>query len=94
VQMSDKPEHSETGVPEEVDPGEPILALAELKHDASSGLVPRIRRTIQRRTTVAQLASFSVSIPLLLLREIWSILINRPNRKNIGKDSSRGEKTS
>jgi hypothetical protein len=92
--MSDKPEYSETGAAEEVDPGEPISGLAGLQCDASSGLVLRIRRTIQHRTTVGQLASFSFGVLLLVLREFWSILIHTPNRIGIGKDANRGEKTS
>jgi hypothetical protein len=39
---------------EEVDPGEPITELANFDHDASTGLLTRVRRAIQRRTTVAQ----------------------------------------
>jgi hypothetical protein len=92
--MSDKPEHSETGVDEEVDPGEPASELAGLEHNASSGLALRIRRTIQRRTTVGQLATFSRGVLLLVLREFWSISINTPNRIGIKKDANHGEKTS
>jgi hypothetical protein len=91
--MSDKPEHSETGVDEEVDPGEPISALAGLECDASSGLVLRILRSIEHRTTVGQLASFSLSVLLVVLREFWSILIHAPNRIGIRKDANHGEKT-
>jgi hypothetical protein len=92
--MSDNPEDPEIGNAEDIDPGESIPALAGLEHDASSGLVKRIRRAIHRRTTVGHLASFSVSIPSMLLREIWSILIKRPNPIDTRKDASHGEKTS
>jgi hypothetical protein len=91
--MNDAPEDSEIRDTEEIDPGEPISALAGFEHDASSGLVMRIRRTIQLRTTVDQLASFSVSIPLVVLREFWSVLINRTNPVGPRKDSSHGETT-
>jgi hypothetical protein len=93
--MSDKPEDPETGVAEDIDPGEPIsaLELAAFEHDASSRLVMRIRRSIQRRTTLGQLTSFSVRIPLVVLREFWSILSSRLN-PGIRKDSSHGAKTS
>jgi hypothetical protein len=59
---------------EEIDPGEPIAALAKFEHDTSSRLVVRVRRTIQRRTTVGQLTSFSAEMPLVVLREFWLIL--------------------
>jgi hypothetical protein len=49
---------------EEVDPGEPIAELANFDHEASTGLLTRVRRAIQRRTTVAQLTSFSRSCGL------------------------------
>jgi hypothetical protein len=91
--MSDKPEGPETGSAEEIDPGEPIVALAAFEHDASSGLIMRVRRSIQRRQTLRHLTSFSVTIPLVLLKELWFIVTNRPN-PGIRKDSSHGEKTS
>jgi hypothetical protein len=91
--MSDKPEVPETGVVGEIDLGERILALAALEHEASSGLIIRIRRSIQRRTTLRQVTSFSLSMPLVVLREFWFILTSRPN-PGIRKDSRDGEKTS
>jgi hypothetical protein len=89
-------EHEASQIPdaEDIDPGEPIAALAGFEHDVSSGLVTRILRTVQRRTTVGQLASFSVSIPLVVLREFWTILINRPKPIDRRKDANHGEKTS
>jgi hypothetical protein len=92
--MSDEPENSEIGDANEIDPGEPISALAGFEHDVSRGLVKRIRRTIIVRKTVGQLASFSVDVPLLVLREFWSILSNRPHRTGKRKDASHGKKTS
>jgi hypothetical protein len=91
--MSDKPEGPEIGVGEEIDPGEPISVLAAFEHDVSSGLLKRVRRSIQRRTALGQFTSFSVRIPLLVLREFWSLFSSRPN-PGIRKDSSHGEKTS
>jgi hypothetical protein len=90
--MSDKSQDSAIGDAEGIDPGEPIRALAGFERDASSGLVTRIRRTIQRRATAGQLASFSLSIPLVVLSEFWFILINRPNPMDTRKDASHGEK--
>jgi hypothetical protein len=79
---------------EGVDPGEPLVALAKFEHDTSSDLLTRIRRAIQRRTTAAQLASFSASVPLLVLREFWLILVERFNPKDKRKDARHGEETS
>jgi len=86
--MSDRPEDPE------IDPGEPIAALARLEHDVSNDFLARIQRTVQRRTTAGQLMSFAVNIPLALLREFWSILISRPDPPGKRKDASYGDKTS
>jgi hypothetical protein len=89
--MSDRLEDPKSEVAEEVDPGEPIRALARFEHDVSSGLVARIRRTVQWRTNVGQLASFSVTIPLVVLRELWSVLTNRPIQRRPRKEASNGK---
>ena len=77
----------------EVDPGEPITLLAEFDHDASTDLLTRIRRTIQRRTAAAQLTSFSWNAPFVVLREFWLILIEQLNQTDTGKDGRDGRKT-
>jgi hypothetical protein len=92
--MSDEPADSDVQDGEEVDPGEPIAALAEFEHDTSTGLMVRIRRTIQRRTMAAQLTSFSWSAPMVVLREFWLMLIEQLNSKSAGKDDEHGGKTS
>jgi hypothetical protein len=76
----------------EIDPGEPLSELGAFEHVASSRLLVRIRHAIQRRRTVGQLASFSVNIPLVLLREFWSIVTNRSVPTGIRKENSYGEK--
>jgi hypothetical protein len=47
-----------------------------------------------RRTAVAQLTSFSASVPLVILKEFWLILIEQLGQKSARKDVPRGEKTS
>jgi hypothetical protein len=91
--MSDGPAESEMQDGGEVDPGEPIAVLAEFEHEASTDLLTRIRRTIQRRTAAGQLMSFSWSAPLMVLKEFWLILIEQLNPKNTGKDGRDGRKT-
>jgi hypothetical protein len=90
--MRDSPD-SEKQDGEEVDPGEPIAALAGFEHDTSSGFSARIRRTIHRRTTAAQLMSFSASVPLIVLREFWLILSELKNTTGTWKGASHGRKT-
>jgi hypothetical protein len=92
--MSDDSGNSEMRDSEEIDPGEPIAALAEFEPDISSGLVGRIRRAIHRRTTVDHLTAFSVHMPLLVLRELWLILVKRLDPMDVRKDASHGGKTS
>jgi hypothetical protein len=92
--MTDEHENSQIRSTQEGDLGEPISALAELEHYASSRLFSRIRHTIQRRTALGQLSSFSVDIPILVLKEFWSILSNCLNSKDTRKEIRHGEKTS
>jgi hypothetical protein len=91
--MSNEPADSEMRDGEEVDPGEPIAALAAFEHHTSSGLLPRVRWAIQRRTTVAQLVSFAAGAPSLVLRELWLILNEQLNPKGARKDDRHGKKT-
>jgi hypothetical protein len=79
---------------DEIDPGEPLQALANLEQGASRNLVVQIRRSIQRRTTVGQLAVFSVCIPILMLKEFLSVLITRPDPRNARKGGIHGEEAS
>ena len=91
--MSDDPADSARHG-EDTDPGEPIAALADFESDSSSGLLARVRRTIQRRMTAAQLTSFSSSVLILVLREFWLILIGQLNQPQVRKDTRNGEETS
>jgi hypothetical protein len=87
-------EDAEMGDDEEIDPGEPIAALAKFEYDTSSRLVVRVRQTIQRRTTVGQLTTFSAEMPLAVLREFWVILIGQLDPTGMRKDSRHGAETS
>jgi hypothetical protein len=78
----------------DIDPGEPVQQLARFEHEASPGLLARIRRAIHRRSAVAQLASFSASVPLVILKEFWLLLIGQLGPKNARKDIAHGEKNS
>ena len=75
--MSDKPDLSEARLSEEIDPGEPIAALAQFENDTSGDLIVRTRRTIHRRATAAHLTSFAATMPLVVLKEFWLVLIHR-----------------
>jgi hypothetical protein len=79
---------------DEIDPGEPLQALANFEQEASRNLVVQIRRSIQRRTTVGHLAAFSVCIPLLMLKEFLSVLFTRPDPRNARKGETHGEEAS
>jgi hypothetical protein len=92
--MSDESKDSEIRDGGEIDPGEPIAVLAEFGPDTSNGLVLRIRHTIERRTIIDHLTSFSVGMPVLLLREFWLILVKRLDPMGVRKDASHGGKTS
>jgi hypothetical protein len=59
------------------DPEErPIPELADLETDVSPSFVNRVRSKIQRRTTVAQYAYFSWTLPGIVLKEFLSVLIH------------------
>ena len=77
--MSDDAANSESHNGKEVDPGEPIGVLATLEHEPSPNFLGRIRRTIQRRTSISQIASFSWNIPLLVFMEFWLMLTEQFN---------------
>ena len=79
---------------DKIDLGEPIRELANFGHEPSRNLIVHIRRSIQRRTTVGQLAAFSVSIPVLMWKEFWSVLIARSDPRNARKGGPHGEEAS
>jgi hypothetical protein len=74
---------------EDVDPGEPIAELAGFEHDVSINLMGRIRRAIGRRTTAAQVTSFALDMPFVVLKEFWIIVIELFNSKKTRKDAER-----
>jgi len=85
--MSEQPEELESHGNEEVDPGEPIAALAGFEQSASPGFMLRVRRKIQRRTTTAQVASFTWDVPSILLLELWRALIQLLELRDVKKGS-------
>jgi hypothetical protein len=87
--MSNGPESPNSANREEVDPGTAIDALAGFEYPASSGFLSLFRRKIYRRTTTAQVASFSWNIPGMVLLELCRILIQLLQVKH----TSKGERT-
>ena len=58
--MADTPNEPSNGAPtEDIDTGEPIAALAELREDPSRGFLAGIRRRLQRRALVEDVSEFS-----------------------------------
>lgn len=74
---------------EEIDPGEPVAELAGFEHDVSAGLMSRIRRAIQRRTTAAQLTSFAFDLPLVVLKELWLMMVGQFDSMKVEKDGQK-----
>jgi hypothetical protein len=72
---------------DEVDAGEPVTELAGFEHDVSAGLMSRIRRTIQRRTTAAQFTSFALDLPLVVLKELWLMMVGQFDSMKVEKDA-------
>jgi hypothetical protein len=62
-------------LPEEPDRVEAIAELAQFEEDTSADLVVRTRRAIHRRTVFGHFTSFATTIPLLVLREVWEVLV-------------------
>jgi hypothetical protein len=85
--MSDDPVNPRRG--EDIDAGTPIEELAGFEHPPSSNLMSRIRRAIQRRTTVSQVASFSWNTPFIVFREFWIILAEQLLPTSARKDHKR-----
>ncbi len=73
--MNNDPLDREPTDGDDLDPGEPVLILADLEVDASSKFLDRIRRKIYRRTATSHIASFSWNAPKLILMEVWNALI-------------------
>ena len=73
----------------DVDPGEPVDSLANFEHGASDDFLGRIRRSIQRRTTASQIATFSWDIPFVVFLEFWITLADHLFPKHARKDQGR-----
>jgi hypothetical protein len=84
--MSDDAANPESHNGKDLDPGEPVGVLATLEHEPSANFLGRIRRTIQRRTSVSQIASFSWNIPFVILMEFWLMLTEQLNPKGPRKE--------
>ena len=62
----------------EMDDGDAITELAQFVDYVSGDVIARVRRTIQRRTTLNHLASYAATTPLIVLEAFWS-LVNSPS---------------
>ena len=87
--MSNGSLDSERNDADDVDPGQPIAELAGFEYNVSVSLLDRIRRTIGRRTTAAQVTSFAFDMPFVVLKEFWLIVMELINSKKTGKDAGR-----
>ena len=85
--MNEQSENPEMPQDKEIDPGEPIAALAGFEGNTSPGFMMRVRRKIQRRTTTAQVASFTWNVPSIVLLELWRVLIQLLQLKDVEKGS-------
>jgi hypothetical protein len=74
---------------EDIDPGEPVAELAGFEHDVSARLMSRIRHAIQRRVTAAQLTSFAVDLPLVVLKELWLMMVGQFDSRKVEKDGQK-----
>jgi hypothetical protein len=83
--MTDGPANPGMDEEEEVDPGQPVAELVAFEHDASARFLGRIRNSIQRRTTAAQLTSFAFSMPLVLLKELWLTMVGQFEESEKGR---------
>jgi hypothetical protein len=60
---------------EEDELGEPIRELAQHPQELFIDLVPRTRRTIQRRVILGEFTFFATMMPLVVLREFWEVVV-------------------
>ena len=85
--MSDASTNSDRDAAGEVDPGEPIAALAGFEHDVPVGFLGQIRRAIGRRTAAVHVTLFALDMPILVLKEFWLIVIELFDPKKSRKDA-------
>jgi len=68
------PQEEGNGTAEEIDTGEPIEMLRDFAEEPTPGFLGRIRRAIQRRALVSQVADLSWTGPVLVLLEYLQLL--------------------
>ncbi len=64
----------EDGKPTGQDTGQPILELREQEMETSPAFTAKVRRSIHRRTTAAQVAGYSWHLPKVTLLEMARLL--------------------
>lgn len=87
--MSDAWDRSSTDAAENIDPGLPIAELAGFEHDVSIGLLDRVRHAIGRRTFAAQITTFALATPTMILKEFWLVVIGLFDPQETRKDNTR-----
>ena len=72
--------------PDDIDPGEPVAALAELRQNPTEGFLATIRRRIQRRHLAADAADLSLSGFAFVALEWLTVAFQyfQPNRHREG----------
>ncbi|MGJ5816114.1 hypothetical protein [Paludibaculum fermentans] len=64
----------ENGKPVDQETGQAILALRDQELETSPAFVAKVRRSIHRRTTAAQVAGYSWHLPKVTLLEMARLL--------------------
>lgn len=87
--MADTPNQPpDDAVSDDVDTGEPIAALADLREPTSGGFLSGIRRRLQRRTLVEDVGEFSwlgfTFIAMSLVGLVFQLL--QPGRRDEGDE--------
>jgi hypothetical protein len=85
--VSDERERGATQ-PDQVDAGEPIAALAELRVEPSTTFITRVRHRVERRNLGSQLLTLTWYGPAVLVLEFVSLVFGVFDARRPGDDDS------